>query len=47
MSNWSRHSTKITQLLRRALAGDTFALAAIAALGLTAAFLALKKKLGK
>ena len=42
-----KFSSKLPILLPRALAGDPTALAAIAALGLTAAFLAVKEKLGK
>ena len=40
-------AAKLPTLLPRALAGDPTALAAIAAAGLMAAFLALKEKLGK
>lgn len=47
MSALAKLAVKAPQLIARALAGDPTALATLTAMGLLAAFLALKDKLGK
>ena len=47
MSALTKLAVKAPQLITRALAGDPTALATLTAMGLLAAFIALKEKLGK
>lgn len=47
MSALTKLAARAPQLITRALAGDPTALATLTALGLLAAFIALKDKLGK